>query len=268
MDKHDAIIKTWAWDVQEDPSLPKPDFPGFFCADHAQDRELTPFVYAGETLYVCRRCGNVYQLIGAADGGNRLKLWPKLLEQPYQWKTYLKAEGTLSRDFLLCEGGIRRHPFFDAHGGKEAPDAAECLVRYLLSLCGDEHRNPFFNGQTGDCRVEWTEDGCLSITEGEADEPYPLGQFHRYRESADQIFFESSQYDYFILDEEFEIWDDVRCEIRYLGEDESKVPEGLERSAPRRFDGCESWVSHEPFGLRGDYLFQCDYQKTEEDPEG
>ena len=270
----EPILKTWKWEPEDDPALPPPEIPRFYCRAHVDDRKLTPFDYHGQILYVCRHCGDVYWIDEAEPLQDKLNIWPGLFRQPYYWKKTLDAKASLSRALLFREGEITDHPFLDRHCSGDPREALDCLLRYLIAISGNEFRNAFFTGKAEHCSVSREDARTLTVTEGRPELPFPDGQYHVYRESADRLIFEASTYNYwcdmFFPDEEaVETWDHLSCTISFLGTEEAELPPHVPRSAPRADSDREQWISTGPFGLDGFYLFEreCTHLREPNDEE-
>ena len=67
----DKVIKTWKWQLEgavyHVPDCVDPRF--FYCRSHERKSEdLLPFRFEGQDLYVCRYCGNVYEIAPETEG--------------------------------------------------------------------------------------------------------------------------------------------------------------------------------------------------------
>ncbi len=174
-------------------------------------------------------------------------------------------------------------------------ESAELMVRFLIDTLaeGFPWGYQFFNGPSDEVSI-WQADGLLEISDGDPDAPFPVDSFARVREEADSLFVEyliRRQVNIFgyTLDVNEEDYEEettfVSCKMTFVGETPDELPEelkaelragfrcelsagqpgGLSAGKPgglRLIDGFpvmrgakQRWITRNPFGLRGCFLF-------------
>ena len=270
-EKPGECIKTWKWKLL-DGIFKAPEHLDqrlFHCSSCTYQGPLTGYNYGGEIFYVCKGCGQVYEIV-SEEGRYRRKIWSKLWEQPYYWRyirRYENNRGPLAYDFIHRSGVIKRHPVIDAHCKGDPDESAEMIVRYLLYA--DQENYPwglrfFFEDPSGLRISAGSEETVISL--GKDNGKFPEDEFCVYREDRDHIVFEFNSISSvnifgFTLDLNEEDWEDEAfyksLKITFLGESEESLPSGTEifEYIPVEHSK-ERWISKDPFGLSGYFLFE------------
>ena len=264
------IIKTWKWKLPQGPfAAPDNINPVLFrCPVHADDNQnLAPYVFNGETLYVCRTCGRVYQFDPSAERpGDVRKIWSS--NQPFYEGYFTRHNQPQSKDVSLAFEFIHRmkHPFLETHSSEDPVDTAETLVRYFICLFSDRSgplAASLFLGNNR-YRVISEKDGYrISLDENPSKD-----FFCNIREGKDCISLESCEIVSenalgFTADVNLENWEDYRdyrfLKVEYL----SDIPADaqIREDIPKHLNDARienngfSWVVKDPLGLDGYFSF-------------
>jgi hypothetical protein len=277
----DKIVKTWKWPVDKaDYHVPDGIDPRFFqCRRHGREREdLLPFRYEGQDLYVCRFCGDVYEVMPETKGKKTdpLRIWHVLFQQPYNWN-YIRTSESLTYHFVHeCEG-LTTHPLLDAHGGDDRTDSLELIARFFMSVLREDQRDGvrFFRDNRKNIRA-FQEDNALILSSGKYPAVFPWDRFCTYREEPDCLSLEVSHsweeniygFTLDLNEENFEKYQSY-CLIvfSFLCSDESDLPDRIRewedqplgREPIPNHDGDLSRkreIVRDPFGLKGFFVYE------------
>ena len=272
-------VKPWKWFLFDRPCpVPKQVDPALFhCRACTACDSLVQYRYKGQPLYVCRNCGEVYEL-EPQNGKYILKTWSALRKQPYYWKKLGRYEGITATDLIHCSGAIKRHPIIEAPCTGDPSDAAEMIVRHLIYI-NDISGRSFFSDKTNEKSVSYdrkdteTQTDCVSeelvVADGKPGGTFPKDEFTVLREDRDHITFESNGiqienvYGY-TADVNLEDWESVAyytsLTITFLGDSRDDLPSGTEvlDYIPRTEGNyCErKWIIRNPLGLEGYFRFE------------
>ena len=277
----DKVIKTWKWQPDEAdyhvPDCVDPSF--FYCRSHVRKSgDLLPFRFEGQELYVCRYCGNVYEIIPETERkmADPLKTWHVLFQQPYSWD-YIKSPDLLEYHFVHeCEG-LTAHPLLDAHGGDDRADSLELIARFFTSILREGWRGSvrFFRAFRKDITV-FQEDDALILSSGKRPGVvFPGNEFCTYREEPDCLSLEVSHcweenIFGFTLDLNEEDFEDYQgyylIRFTFLGNGENDLPDRI-RELDEHPSGREKIpyndgdlktnreIVRNPFGLKGFFAY-------------
>lgn len=276
----DKVIKTWKWQLDEAAyHVPDGVDPRFFhCRSHERKSEdLLPFRFEGQDLYVCRYCGDVYEIIPEAGRKKTdpLRTWHVLFEQPYSWD-YIKTPALLEYHFVHeCEG-LTTHPLLDAHGGDDRTDSLELIARFFTFILREGWIGSvrFFHAFRKDITV-FQEDNALILSSGKYPGVFPANEFCTYREEPDCLSLEVSHsweenifgFTLDLNEEDFEYYQGYYLmRFTFLGNDESdlsdRVRELDEHPLGREkipYDDGNLTINREivrnPFGLKGFFAY-------------
>ena len=277
-----GILKTWKWELPEG-SFPVPEhipphyYRCYYCENGRRHPEefLVPFNYQGETVYVCRSCGTVYEYDPSAKKPwGVFRVWQTLLKQPYFWKYFSDTPGSTAYDFMHERGEITTHPLLDAHCGSGRAEAAETIVRYLIRMESgiNEQHVSLFRRASEKCGFSRDRD-ALMISFGDAGGSFPNDVFSIFREGKDYFSLETSVIHRenifgYTLDLNEDDWeydaDHLFCRFTYIGNDEKDLPADVKllRRVPLRQEDWESrtcktkGILRNPFGLDGFFLYE------------
>lgn len=276
----DKVIKTWKWQLDEaDYRVPERVNPCFFhCRLHERkSKDLLPFRFEGQDLYVCQYCGNVYEIIPEADGKktDTLRTWHVLYQQPYDW-SYIRTPEWLDYQFVHeCEG-LTAHPLLDAHGGDDRTDSLELIARFFTFALKEGWKDSvrFFHAFRKNVRV-FREDDALILSSGKYPGVFPWNEFCTYREEPDCLSLEVSHsweenifgFTLDLNEEDFEDYQGYYLRrFTFLGNDESELPDrireldehplGRER-IPFNDGDLKTYreIVRDPFGLIGFFAY-------------
>ena len=199
----------------------------------------------------------------------------------------IEAHGGLSEDASAATGGT--YSVYQAFKKDRAmkEESAELMVRFLIDTLAEGYPwgYQFFKGPSDEVSI-WQEDGLLEISDGTPDAPFPFDSFARVREEPDSLHVEylvRRQVNIFgyTLDVNEEDYEEettfVSCKMTFVGETLEELPEELKaelRAGLRGelsvgqpgwlkvLDGLpvmrgakQRWITRNPFGLRGYFLF-------------
>lgn len=274
----EKIIRTWRWELPEEEH-PVPETAGryFYRCRRCSRNGLVPYQYEGETYYVCRSCGSVYEVIPEA-GKNRdpIRLWRVLTRQQYEWE-YIRHPSLLNYHFIHGCGDITEHPLIDAHCRGDRADSLELIARYFSRRLDENSTEGvrFFHEDISRIRIT-RDDGALVLAAGGEQGRFPEDEFCVYREERDSLSLEVSHFWHensfgFTADVNL---DDYECyagyhlwRLMFLGCEDSCLSDRIREAEERpgtalRVSGDDSGfdssrqIVREPFGLAGYYLFE------------
>ncbi len=275
-----GIIKTWKWKLPNGP-FPAPEQlkPREYYCYHCENGKkhpldyLVPYDFEGKTVYVCRSCGNVYEIdLSPNIYRSHFLNWKTLWSQPYYHNYFSDQKETLARDFIDLRGNITGHPFLDAHCKGDKRDTAETIVRFLIRVFDEKLYKPFFLNVPNGSRTEWS-DGELKISDGIAGGVFPENAFRIFREGKDLFSLEMSLIRHenifgFTCDVNSEDWEvhafHTLCSLTFIGDDARDLPENIEliRRLPKVSYATRCWsrpvkgILKDPFGLDGYFLYE------------
>lgn len=276
------VIRTWKWPIPKDPASLPADIPWMYCRNHGRADDLVPIRFEGETLYLCPRCGEVYSIDWETKLPDKMRTWPRLYQQPYHWHYFHR--GSLAYAYIHCKEGISWHPFLALHCSEVEQDAADLLMRYLISIADEWAGKHFFLNMPKKATVESYGSKELIITSGDRTESWPVagiwsGDYRFFRETEDSITLEDYLYENHydrMIDQDDDFYEYYYCRITCLGDDPDDLPSHIERTDPQRLRWTlsdepiciedmeewaksvkpQEWISKDPFGLSGYYLFE------------
>lgn len=241
-----SILKTWKWKAIGSP-LYHPGRHSLRCVN-CREQDLYPYRYKGETLLFCDRCGQVNRFTESHE----LQHWQAQDEQPYCWDKRIDREGRPEYKYIHRAGEIKSRPLVDAHTQLwHRADAAETMLRYLLQAMGGYRIPP---------AAEVRQPSVNELVIRGDDDSYPnRSDSFLFRETENCVKLEryicsgEDEYDRIVCIEAFHDYTYLR--ISYLGEDRNDLPGVIELSPPPVMEEG-NWISKDPFGLSGYYLFE------------
>ena len=230
---------------------------------------LLQYIYEGRLLYVCRNCGDVYELVPREERQYKydLQIWQALWKQPYYWKTIRERRGIVASDLIHFSGAVKTHPIIEAHCKGDPADAADMIVRHLIGVKGIFSRSFFF--EKTDEKLVSCNGEELVIADGQTDGQFPEDEFCVFREDRDHITFECNEIEVsniygYAADVNEEDWESVAnyttLRISFLSKNKADLPADitmLDELPAVQGNTCEiKGIIKDPFGLEGYFLYQ------------